>query len=556
MAQEKARMMYNDNNKDTNKPENSESTLFCAPSQPIETLNSKRKKNLIKKQRRTVITLAATVAAALLVYFFIVLPIVNHVEEEPTQTVELLEGEVLDTSNRILVFEYCPRSDISKIEVHNEYGQFGFYYDEENKTFCVTGHPEALYDAELFSSFIVSTGYPLSTERVHKDCDNMAEYGLDDSQNPAWYTITTREGTTHTVYIGDLTPSGGGYYVRYAGRNAVYVLGSTLKDTVMQPLEAMITPRITYPMSKTDYFMLKDFTLFKGTERFLTISYFSATELSPDELTNASAAGAYKMQYPTDYPVNTLNYAAALEPFIDFVGTKTVKYAPSETDLEEYGLSSPAYTVYYKYQGVEQLVQFSQRSEDDKYYVYSPTFNLITEVSALVPSTDSEAPDLSWLTWDMIKWVDTPMFIMNINDVQTITVDSDSAKRVYDLYGTGEDLIVTERESGFKPDVKNFRQFYRLLISTYIQGYVDEDPAANPMILGGLTAEKPYLTVAIETHAGETLEYKIYPYSTLHAYYTENGEGEFYILRERAQKIISDCEKVMTNTEIDADAHN
>ncbi len=556
MAQEKARMMYNDNNKDTNNTENSESTLFSAPEAPIETLNSKRKKNLVKKQRRTVIVLALIIVAALLAYFFVVLPIVNHVDEVPEETVELLEGEVLGPNNRVLIFEHCSRSDISEIEVHNEYGEFGFSYSEEDKAFYVTGHPNALYDTELFSSFIVSTGYTISTERVHKECDNMAEYGLDESQNPAWYTLTTTKGNKHTLYIGDMTPSGGGYYVRYAGRNAVYVLSSTIGSTVLQPLENMITPQITYPMSETEYFMLKDFTVFRGEERLLTISYFSAAELTPEELKTASAAGAYIMQYPTNYPVNTVNYALALETFIDFKGTKTVKYAPTEEDFAEYGLDAPAYTVYYKFQGVEQLVQFSERTEDDKYYVYSPMFNLITEVSALAPSADSEAPDVTWLEWDIIDWVDTPMFIMNINDVEAITVESEGAKRIFDLYGTGEELVVTERESGFKPEVQNFRQFYKLLITTYIQGYVDEDPAATSEAIEALVAEKPYLTLTIETRAGQTLEYKIYPYSTLHAYYTENGVGEFYILRERAAKIISDCEKVMTNTEIDAGAHN
>ena len=37
---------------------------------------------------------------------------------------------------------------------------------------------------------------------------------------------------------------------------------------------------------------------------------------------------------------------------------------------------------------------------------------------------------------------------------------------------------------------------------------------------------------------------------------TINGKGEFYVLRDMATKVITDAEKVMTNTEIDSEAHS
>ena len=40
------------------------------------------------------------------------------------------------------------------------------------------------------------------------------------------------------------------------------------------------------------------------------------------------------------------------------------------------------------------------------------------------------------------------------------------------------------------------------------------------------------------------------------AYYTVDGKGEFYILRDMATKIITDAEKVMTNEVIDSEAHS
>lgn len=563
-----------ENNGKNNTPQENESTLFSEPTKPVETLNSKRKKNLLKKQMRLLIIIAAVIAAAILSYIFVVLPMVNTPEEIKTETVEKLPHEVIeptgksyideektdtDTESGVenltivggtynhLMFERCARKNIAKVEVHNEHGEFEFYWDEEYEMFCVTGHPAAPYDAELFASFIVSTGITNFIERIHTECDNLEEYGLADTQNPSWYKLTTRDGNEHTVYIGDATPAGSGYYARYKDSKAVYVLSAAIGNTVLKPLENMITPQITLPMSENDYFALKDFTLLKNGEREVTISFFSANEVPPEELKTENAAGVYKMLYPTNYEVNTVNYATALETFINFTGTKTVKFAPSEDDLKEYGLFEPARTVYYKYKDIEQLVAFSELTDDGTYYVYSPMYNLIAEVS-------DDA--LGWLDWKLINWVDLPMFMMNINDVQTISVKSDTAERIFDLSGTGEGLVVTERTTGFKPEVKNFRQFYRLLITTNIWGYISDDRNMSEEKLAELVADGPYLTLTIETREGESKEFKIYPYSTNYAYYTENGEGEFCILRERAEKIVSDAEKVMTNTTIDADAHD
>ena len=248
------------------------------------------------------------------------------------------------------------------------------------------------------------------------------------------------------------------------------------------------------------------------------------------------------MLAPANYTVNDSNYSIALEVLTAFEGNSALVYAPEESDLEEYGLLNPAYTLTYEYSGIQQYILFSEKNESGNYYAYSLLFNLITEVSG---------SKLEWLDWDLIKWVDSPIFMMNINDVKSITVESDTAKRVFDLEGEGQELVVTERATGFQPDVKNFRQFYKTLLSVAIEDYAPTDAVE------ALDMKKDlYMTLTIETRAGKTHVYKFYPYSTRRAFYTIDGEGEFYVLRDMATKVITDAEKVMTNTEIDSEAHN
>ena len=483
----------------------SESTLFAAPAPESANISKKQKQTASKRRKKTIIIMAVIVAAAICAYFFVVLPLVNYVEEVTKETVKLLDGEVLGTNDRVMLFEKEERSNIK----------------------------------EKISSLFVSCGYTLSMTRVTEDCEDMSEFGLADSDNPAYYTLTTRDGKTHTVYIGSKIPTGAGYYVRYKGRNAVYVLDSTIGDTVLQPLENMITPMLALPMNTNDYFTIKNFAVMKGDEITVLITY-----LDEEDKAAEAAMGSNKMLAPANYTVNDSNYSVALEQLTNFQGTSTLAYDPTEEELKEYGLLEPAFSVYYEYQGVQQTIVFSEMNENGNYYAYSLLFNLITEV---------DGHSMEWIDWDLIKWVDEPIFMMNINDVRTITVDSETATRVFDLEGEAQELVVTERDTGFKPEVKNFRQFYKTLLSVYMQDYVgmtEEEIAALD------DSKDLYMTLTIETRAGVTHVYKVYPYSTRRAYYTVDGKGEFYILRDMATKIITDAEKVMTNEVIDSEAHS
>lgn len=523
-----------------------QSTIFSAPAEPVKPLTKRQRESAAKKQVKSIVLLAVIAAAALCLYLFVVVPIVNYVEEVTKEPVELLEGEVLGTNDRILLFDHYERKNIQSIDVVNEYGEYGFYYSAEDEAFYVKDHEYATFDKELFSSLVVSVGYPLSIERVVTDCEDLSEYGLADDQNPAYYTVTTRPDAdgvseSHTVYVGDLVPTGGGYYVRHADRNAVYILDTELSKTVLAPIEDLITPMLTLPMSQNDYFMIENFIVANSEEPIIAITF-----LDEEEKEAAAMTSAYKMLYPSNYTVNSTSYSEVLQVLMDFTGLRTVALAPTEEEIEEYGLSEPAFSISYTYQGIEQTVVFSEKNEDGNYYAGSLLFNIIAEL---------DGSTMKWLEWELIDWVDPPIFMMNINNVTTITLESDTAVRTFDLVGDGQELVVTERETAFKPVVQNFRQFYKTLLSINLQGYVTGDMTEEDAAKLADT-DTPYLTLTIETRAGQITEYKFYPYSTRRAYYTVNGSGEFYVLRDMVTKVISDGEKVMTDTEIDSAAHS
>ena len=111
--------------------------------------------------------------------------------------------------------------------------------------------------------------------------EQMAEYGLDDPQ--AYWILTTTTGEVYQVNVGDILVTAGGYYVALDGRETVYILSTTLADTILQPVEKMITPLLTAGMSQNDYFNADNFMIWHGEELYLRLTNADESEKSnPD----------------------------------------------------------------------------------------------------------------------------------------------------------------------------------------------------------------------------------------------------------------------------------
>ena len=103
----------------------SESTLFAAPAPESANISKKQKQTASKRRKKTIIIMAVIVAAAICAYFFVVLPLVNYVEEVTKETVKLLDGEVLGTNDRVMLFEKEERSNIQSIDAPQLHRRMG-----------------------------------------------------------------------------------------------------------------------------------------------------------------------------------------------------------------------------------------------------------------------------------------------------------------------------------------------------------------------------------------------------------------------------------------------
>ncbi len=539
----------------------------------------KTKVSDIAKKKRLIPILAIAALIGIILYFAVLKPMLDEAaaEEAPppinTWLTEQMESgaiseveyttmlnqgkcEVLGSQNRILMFNHTEKADIQSVEVTNEFGSYTFYRDSSDN-FVIKDAEGASYDKEKLSSLVVSSGYTLSMTRVSENCEDMSEYGLAAEDNPAHYTLTTTQGVTHTVYIGKAIPTGAGYYCSYEDRPAVYVLDSSLASTLLSDVRSLMTAVLAYPISTNSYYTVTNFQIHKNGELFLHVNYLTDAQ----RIQNASNS-VWQMVYPEGgYTPSNTNYDAMLQSFTNFTGLGVLEFnvlgAMEDEELTDeqldifvkYDLAQPETTLSFDYTDpnagytVTNNLWFSSMTEEGFYYVYSWLFDTISFI---------DAASYPWLSHDIIDFIDEPVFQMNINNVAKIEISGgekgeEKLTTDFRLTGDGQELVVRDEVTGTTVETQNFRQLYKTMLSIEIEDYTESTDTSEDNCIA---------TMKITTEADIETEYKFYAYSTRHCFMTINGEGEFYVLRDMAAKLISDAQKVLAGIPVSSDARS
>lgn len=499
-----------------------------------------------QKQLITLIVCAALFAILLPVYLIFVQPLLQT-ESTKIEPPVPMEGEAL-SGNELLMFEHVERADILSLEVHNEHGSFTFYRGEKD-VFYIRGMEGAPIDQNAFSALVVSAGFTLVT-RLDDPNPDLSVYGLGEEDNPARYVLTKMDGTKHTVFIGDMRPDDGGYYAMYQGRDTVYTLDTSPKDTLLADVYSLITPSLSLPLSTSTYQLVDDFVVMKNGKTLVAIDRLTAEEADKGE-----GLIDYVFKYPEKYTPNLENYGALLEQIGALVGLETVACGSDLEDLDAammkqtYGLDidNPYFLLSYSLGELDAGLVFSPPDEDGMMYVYTTVYNLVAKI---------DRASTGFISWGLLQYVDPPLFSEYINDMAKIEIagtladgeESLSVDASFILEGAGESLVI--RHSGStKPydadGAKNFRQLFKVMLSLRLQDYADVTDTA---------AMTPLAVMRVTDDDGETTEYKFYAYSTRRCFYTVNGVGEFYLLRDQVEKLLRDTDRMLNGLPIDSEA--
>ncbi len=391
------------------------------------------------------------------------------------------DGELTEYE-KVLIFKHIETKNIRSIEIHNQSDVYKFYrFDinnmraDDKADFVLSGSPLLTLKKDTLSALAVAAGYPLATMRVddYKTVDgqiDLAEYGLAPEKRtkieknekgeeitveydytPTYYILTTTSGERFKMIIGDCLVNGLGYYAQYVEldgdvekpRNKIYVLGDSIKYSILSEAKTYITPGIAYPVTQNDYFDVTDFVLKKKVDgAYKSILSFSF-------IPTADRTGTVKGSKPY---VFTDERSKSYQPNYDKIDTCLLAFmqpniidiavlSPSSAERAKYGLMTEAldaegnpilnengtkkyiynseYTISFKRTAKDnagnkvnflQTVYISKKNPNGNYYSYTTlefldntemskvtgiTFDMICEVSA---------DTFNFLSYDEFDW--------------------------------------------------------------------------------------------------------------------------------------------------------
>lgn len=508
---------------------------------------------MTKKRKITLICAGVIFILLLVSYFAFVRPLVNT-NDSHTAGLELVEGETEGPNGRYLLIPHIERDNIESIKVHNAGGDYAFVRDpQNNSTFMIDGYRGVGFSDDSFSALVVASGYVIARERVTAEAssEDYTSYGLDTPL--ASWVITTKGGDSYKVNLGSKLISGDGYYAAVAGRDCIYVLSTTVENSILRPIEQYVNPLICAGMTNETYFTADNFTILHNGEPFLAIK-----QLPKSEYSNPDAMAETKLVYPEGYKTNDSYFFNIMMNMISFAGESTAYLGTDEEKIAQYGLDDPYYSVYFTCAAdgasVEYYIFVSELQEDGYYYASSNLYNY-----TMIARFPKES--FYWLESDLVNWVYNYPIMLNISSVSSIYVDTGDRQINFDLtHGTDSNKKATleiSSDTDFlmnNSEVYNFRNFYKVLLSVQIMGNSELDETEKEKLISDDTDRMA--TIRFKMLDGEEYEYSFYRYSSRRALLTVNGSGEFYVLADWIEKIISDTEKLLSGIEINPDGKN
>lgn len=397
----------------------------------------------------------------------------------------LVEGDettrynALNIGYDVLLYPHITREQILSIEVHNRVDSFRFLKftgtkstGEEYTFFAPDLRPDlSVSESLLFPTLVNATGYTVARMRLDKETVRQygyAEYGLpDDPADAEVYFIIEAEGNVrHKVVIGDLVPTGDGYYARYDDRENVYILGRLdateyyggTEDALFGPIERYIPPiKASNNMTGQNYFDVTDFKVIDAADAANPVIQFSYSA-SIDKRNNTFYANYPYVAEGTlsGYYVNSNKVDAILYQLYTWSPSRVVSLqrAAIDTDefsawMESYGLGadSYAYELNFMFNTVRTYDEETDRDiikvqnqekhrilvsplqPDGTYNVYNACLLYNTETGQFDQMASGynmivavPQAQMNFLLWERIDWVAADIFSDHIAFCDRITV--------------------------------------------------------------------------------------------------------------------------------------
>lgn len=299
---------------------------------------------------------------------------------------------------------------------------------------------------------------------------------------------------------------------------------------------------------------------------YLVMDDIVVTANGEDAVPNDALSGMWRMVQGGDFIpagknycyMDTTNFADFLYSIGTLQGDSIAKVGISdrsgvqgESDvihteiLAEYGLDRPAMHVSYLYQGyVTDLYVSAYDEENGCYYAYSTvTGDALGNGKDVMMCTGFiarlSASTAAWLEWDPLELVDHSLVGMFVYEIEDLTVTYDGTEYVFHVKADGTTLT-SVTWNGKELDEESFRYLYLSIVQLNMRDTYTDDGTGDPT---------EYLRVKIKTTSDEK-EFVFYRVSSSRAYYTINGEGQYYCLFNSLRNVTTKLQQFINGEKV------
>ena len=308
----------------------------------------------------------------------------------------------------------------------------------------------------------MSTFTTLTADRVidEKPTD-LGQFGLKPPRATAVGSFS--DGTAHTLYLGDKSPTGSSYYAQVKGDPRVFTVfsynGERFHWTVSDLRSKALAPAINYDEVTSVRLVQKDGTVIEAREK------------APDEVKSYQLGfGKYILTRPFAYPrgLDSEKQDSLIKGAQQITVDTFVEDQPRS--LEKYGLGRPVAEVVVrdKANTIDFLIG-APKDASDTYFMVRGQPTVYTTATS----------NLSFLGTKPFDLVDKFIFIPNIEDVDRMEITTAGKTHVLAIARTtkkaekkGEEDTVesTYTVDGKNADDSNFKKFYQSVIGLLVEG--------------------------------------------------------------------------------------
>lgn len=515
---------------------------------------------MIKRQTVTAIICGILAVALGIVYFSVVAPMMvpEEVKVTPIELIDPLEVRTYD-QQRVYLFPPLERGRIDKIQVMNKDGGYTFYKDKDGE-FYLENMKTAPYDLYALAALVTTAGSGIASARYLIDENtDLSVYGLADTdEDRGCYILTDDRNNTHKVWVGKQAPSGDGFYCRYDGRNAVYLMQAMGYGVLYSDVYGLITPTLGLPVNQENYNYVNLIGAIKNGVPLFEIKTLSPEENGSGKTNSPTYTHEFTVGGLKEFQVNEVQRSVYIGLLSGLAGRKTVaqgEEVTKETLKDRFNIDldpkNSYYCAYYRYKSPdakqaeeEAYIYFSKPDKDGNCYAYSTVYNIVVEMPSSSVTVynygvhDFVLPNISLDPIYLVSKIEIsgslPHEGITVNSafgIKSTVVDEKTGKTEQSVWNVDTNQQYTADQ------VRNFKEIYGDFVSIHIIGEVDSS---------SVTDAKHIANVTITMTDGTVKSYDFYAYNNTRCYYTLNGERSekysFYVSRDTIEKVIRDTD--------------